>query len=242
MSRWADREPTGRRPWRATAGPLTALTGILAGANLLAHRVVPGSYAAVSVVLVLALLAVVRWSGLTARELGLARGDAVRGLRWGAVAAVAVVAACGLVLAVPALRHLIQPGADSWGDVAFRLLVAIPLRTVLPEELAFRGVLWALLRRAGGLWTATLISSVLFGLWHVLPALSGGPANASLTGALGEGPVAATARVVGTVLFTAVAGVLLCALRAGSGSLLAPAALHWAANSSGAVLVKLVSG
>ena len=139
-------------------------------------------------------------------------------------------------------RDLVEPGGDSWGDVAVRLLVAIPLGTVLPEELAFRGVLWALLRRAGGLWTATLISSVLFGLWHVLPALSGGPANASLTGALGEGPVAATARVVGTVLFTAVAGVLLCALRAGSGSLLAPAALHWAANSSGAVLVKLVSG
>jgi CAAX protease family protein len=242
MSRWDGREPTGRLPWRAAAGPLVVVTATLVGANVLAHRIVPGSYAAVSAGLVVVLIAVIRWCGLTARELGLARADALRGLRWGAVAAGAVVGACGLVFAVPALRDLVAPGGDSWPDVAVRLLVAIPLRTVLPEELAFRGVLWALLRRSGGRWTATLVSSVLFGLWHVLPALSGGPANASLAGAVGAGPVAVAARVVGTVLFTAVAGVLLCGLRAGSGSLLAPAALHWAANSTGAVLVKLVSG
>jgi membrane protease YdiL (CAAX protease family) len=36
--------------------------------------------------------------------------------------------------------------------------------------------------------------------------------------------------VLGTVLFTAAAGVVFCELRRRSGSLLAPAGLHWAVN------------
>jgi membrane protease YdiL (CAAX protease family) len=111
---------------------------------------------------------------------------------------------------------------------------------VIPEELAFRGVTWALLRRAGGRRVATLGSSVLFGLWHVLPALGGGPANETAAGALGEGAAGVAARAAGTVLVTFLAGLLLAALRAGSGSLLAPIGLHWAVNGAGIVLVHLV--
>jgi membrane protease YdiL (CAAX protease family) len=36
--------------------------------------------------------------------------------------------------------------------------------------------------------------------------------------------------VLGTVLFTAASGVVFCELRRRSGSLLAPAGLHWAVN------------
>ena len=36
--------------------------------------------------------------------------------------------------------------------------------------------------------------------------------------------------VLGTVLFTSLAGVVFCELRRRSGSLLAPAGLHWAVN------------
>ena len=42
------------------------------------------------------------------------------------------------------------------------------------EELTFRGVLWGLLRRDRGARAATVLSSVLFGLWHVPAALGGG--------------------------------------------------------------------
>jgi len=127
-----------------------------------------------------------------------------------------------------------------WGSVAVRVLVTLPLLTVIPEELAFRGVTWALLRRVGGTRVATLGSSLLFGLWHVLAALGGGPANETAAGALGEGAVGVAARVGATVLVTFLAGLLLCALREGSGSLLAPIGLHWAANGAGIVLVHLV--
>jgi len=39
--------------------------------------------------------------------------------------------------------------------------------------------------------------------------------------------------VLGTVLFTGLAGVVFCELRRRSGSLLAPAGLHWATNGLG---------
>src|SRR5690348_16366411 len=75
--------------------------------------------------------------------------------------------------------------------VLFAALVRIPFGTVVFEELAFRGLLPALV--GGGRWRATLVSSGLFGLWHVLPAM--GSANA-VSGALGS-----AGAVVGTVLF-----------------------------------------
>ena len=57
------------------------------------------------------------------------------------------------------------------GHALLTAFVLIPLGTVLFEEVAFRGVLWALLRRWRGTRTATAVSSALFGLWHVLPSL-----------------------------------------------------------------------
>lgn len=224
----------------AARGWVLVVVGCLVAVNLLEHRILPGTPVVVAAVLVLAMVAVARASGLTGAELGLARGTWVRGLRWAAVPAAVVVLACVLVLAVPALEHRIAPVPGNWGGVALRVLVTLPLLTVIPEELAFRGVTWALLRRVGGTRVATLGSSLLFGLWHVLAALGGGPANETAAGALGEGAVGVAARVGATVLVTFLAGVLLCALREGSGSLLAPIGLHWAANGAGIVLVHLV--
>jgi uncharacterized protein len=224
----------------AARGWVLVVVGCLLAANLLEHRILPGAPAAVAAALVLALVAVARASGLTVDELGLARRTWGRGLRWAALPAAAVVLACALVLVVPALADQVAPAGGSWAGVAVRVLVVLPLLTVIPEELAFRGVTWALLRRAAGTRAATLGSSALFGLWHVLAALGGGPANETAAGALGAGTAGVAARVAGTVLLTFLAGLLLCTLRAGSESLLAPIGLHWAANGAGVVLVHLV--
>jgi membrane protease YdiL (CAAX protease family) len=48
--------------------------------------------------------------------------------------------------------------------------------------------------------------------------------------------------VLGTVLFTSLAGVLFCELRRRSGSLLAPAGLHWATNALGVLAAAAVWG
>jgi len=81
--------------------------------------------------------------------------------------------------------------------------------------------------------TATIGSSVLFGLWHVLPSLSLPTDNVAVGEAVGTGQSAELISVLSTVAFTGLTGVLFCELRRRSGSLLAPAGLHWATNALG---------
>ena len=111
----------------------------------------------------------------------------------------------------------------------------IPLGTVLPEEFAFRGLLLALLGRRYGVLAGTLLSSGLFGLWHVVASLGGGPANAAIVGVVGGGTAGTVARVIATVSFTTLGGVVLCWLRLRSGSLLAPILAHWTVNALGVI-------
>ena len=74
------------------------------------------------------------------------------------------------------------------------------------------------------------MSSALFGLWHILPSLGLATDNEAIGSAVGRGRSAQVIAVLGTVLFTAASGVVFCELRRRSGSLLAPAGLHWAVN------------
>src|SRR4030095_13217216 len=123
---------------------------------------------------------------------------------------------------------------------AVEVLVVISLGTVLPEELAFRGLLLALLGRRYGVLAGILLSSGLFGLWHVVPSLGGGTTNAPIASVVGADAAGMVARVVVTVGFTSLAGALLCWLRLRSGSLLAPILAHWTVNGLG-VIVTLVA-
>ncbi|MFL6130344.1 MAG: CPBP family intramembrane glutamic endopeptidase [Mycobacteriales bacterium] len=216
-------------------GWLTVTVGLLL-TSLAANRLAPSAHLAIGLASVAALAAVARAAGLTAAELGLTRWRS--GLRWGAAPAAAVLLGYGAALLV-ARDQLASSTGRSWPDVLVAALVIVPLGTVLAEELAFRGVLWALLRRGPGVRAATAVSSVLFGLWHVLPALGGGAANEVATGALGGGPAGTLARVLGTVLLTTAAGAVFCWLRVRSGSLLAPALLHWTLNGLGLLAVQL---
>jgi membrane protease YdiL (CAAX protease family) len=142
----------------------------------------------------------------------------------------------GLVLAAAAALPLTR---EAFRDTRYRLdlgntlltsLVLIPIGTVLVEELAFRGVLWGLLREVKGTTTATIVSSALFGVWHVLPSLGLSANNEAITGTVGTGRSAQTTTVLATVLFTALSGVVFCEVRRRSGSILASAGLHWATN------------
>ena len=178
------------------------------------------------------LLALARWAGLSWAELGLGRGTWWRGLRW-ALAAIGAVAVLFAVAAViPLTRSAFHDSRYhfGWGHAALTAFVLIPVGTVLFEEVAFRGVLWGLLWRRHGPWVATGVSSALFGLWHVLPSLGLAADNQAIGSTVGSGSSGQAVSVLGTVLFTSLAGVVFCELRRRSGSLLAPAGLHWAAN------------
>ena len=213
---------------------------VLAVATVVDHAI-PRVHLAVGLGLATCLLVIARANGLTAADLGLARSGWRSGLRWGAAAAALVAATYALAYLVAPVREVLPGGDGDVGRVALTTaLVLVPLGTVLPEELAFRGLLLPLLGRRHGLRVATLLSSALFGLWHVLASLGGGAANAAMAGVVGGDAAGTMARVVVTVGFTSLAGVVLCWLRLRSDSLLAPMLAHWTVNGLG-VIVALVA-
>ncbi|MET0864647.1 MAG: CPBP family intramembrane glutamic endopeptidase [Nakamurella sp.] len=218
---------------------LASTLGVLTAANILAHRVFPQVDAAVSAAMVGSLAAIAGSSKLSADDLGLSRAAAPKGLRWGCIAAGVTTAAYGVAALVPAVRDAAASPTQSWSAALLQALVVIPLATVIPEEFAFRGVLWGLLNRRSGRRLATWGSAAAFGLWHVLPALGGGAANESAGGVLGSGPLGVAGLVLGTVVFTGLGGVVLAELRARSNSLLAPMLLHWAINGLGVIFLQL---
>jgi uncharacterized protein len=201
--------------------------------GLLVDQAVHGAHLAVGLGLGACLLAIARAARLTAADLGLNRSKAPAGLRWGA-------AAWALALLVPPVRQALPDTDGGVGRAALlAALVVVPLGTVVPEELAFRGLLLALPGRDHGVRAATLLSSGLFGLWHILPSLGGGVANAAIAGAVGGDAAGTLLRVAATVGVTFAAGVVLCVLRLRSGSLLAPVLAHWAVNGLGIIVVPL---
>jgi membrane protease YdiL (CAAX protease family) len=224
-----------RRGWALT------LVLVVLAVGLAADRTVPGIHVAVGLGLTACLAVIARAHGLTGADLGLARSGWRMGLWWGAAAAAFVGAAYGLAYLITPVRQVLPHGEGGIGRAALAaILVVVPLGTVLPEEFAFRGLLLPLLGRRHGVRVATLLSSGLFGLWHVLASLGGGAANAVITDVVGGDAAGTVVRVVVTVLFTSLAGVVLCALRLRSGSLLAPILAHWTVNGLG-VIVALVA-
>lgn len=217
--------------------PLSLL--VLACANVLANRL-PGASVAIGLGLTGVLAVIARGSGLGAPDLGLTRSSWPAGLRWGGGFAMLAATAYTVALLIPAVRATVAgTGSGSWPQTLVAALLVIPLGTVIPEEFAFRGLLWGLLRRRYARWTATGLSSGLFGLWHIAPALAGGSANQAVDDVVGGGALGLLLRVVGTVLFTAAAGVVLCEMRIRSGSLLAPMVAHWSVNAPGVLFVQL---
>jgi uncharacterized protein len=184
------------------------------------------------------LLLLGRGAGLTWQEMGLGRQTLVRGAQVALGAAVAVSVVYAVGIAIPFTRGAFRDTRYRMGLRAalYTALVAIPLGTVLFEEVAFRGVLWGLLSRDLGSLEATVLSACLFGLWHVLPAMDLAQTHTSVQGRAevrspGRGRVAITVLV--TVAFTTLAGIVFAELRRRSGSLLAPIGLHWATNGLG---------
>jgi len=230
-------EPSTRRavPARTVAAAIGLMVAVAAAARFgPAHvMLVAGPLGAVG------LLLLARYAGLGADDVGLGRRSLRRGAAYAAVcvAAVAAVYAVAARLSATRTAFMDERYRGGLGAAAFTAFVVIPLGTVLFEEVAFRGVLWGLLDRHSGPVRATLVSSGLFGLWHVLPSLRLNRVNPAVTGLVGAGEGGRVLAVVGAVLFTTAAGALLCELRRRSGSLLAPAALHWAINGLGVLAV-----
>ena len=226
-----------RRPSRVPPG---ARAEIAASAATLAYNVVisrpiPGigyvmanaGAAALSVV-------AARNRGVSWADMGMCPDRLGRGVRIGLTTALPVAAVAGLGAVVPATRGFFQDERAREGGtrhVLFETLVRIPLGTALPEEVIFRGSLLGLFAQRHSPAAAASMSSILFGLWHVLPTLRTLPLNPA--GAHVHGSPRRTAgAVLAAVTSTTLAGYGLAWLRFRSGSLAAPAVAHASLNGA----------
>ena len=180
------------------------------------------------------LLTAARHRGLTWDELGLAPAGLRAAWRHGLPVAVAV---AGGVMVAAALgrrrtvgRRLLTDRRADVGDreLAWQALVRIPVGTAAFEEVAFRGVLYALLARSAGTPAALAGSSVAFGLWHIGPTLAALRHNDAAGRPAGP--------VTGAVAATMVAGLALAGLRAAADHLVPCWLAHWASNAVGLTL------
>ena len=170
--------------------------------------------------------------GASVDEIGLAPSAMGRGLRGGGLVAAGILAGFGVVAALPASDALLaDPRVDEARrrDLARSATLDIPIGTAVYEELVFRSALLGLALRRWPPPVAVAVTSGLFGLWHVLPALE----DRRRDDRVAQRPALAT--VLPTVVGTAVAGAGFAALRLRTGSVVAPILVH-AATNVGALL------
>lgn len=224
------------------AGALVAAVGLLAVANVVSNRVLPSSlYLPWNLLVAAALVVIAVLARRQPSELGWQRW--ARGLAVGGAVLLATVTLYLVALHSPSLRDMFDDQRVNGGvaTLVYQAALRIPLGTVLLEELAFRSVLPALAARRIGVLRACVLSSTLFGLWHVLPAWNIGKVNPVVDGWFGDGVLGSTMAIAGAVVGTAFAGLWLCWLRYWSGSVLASMLAHLATNSVGYVIAWFVT-
>jgi membrane protease YdiL (CAAX protease family) len=212
---------------------------ILVAATLLNNVLLPGAYLLWACLALAGLVLLARADGLARQDWGLGRITPRAALL--AVALAALTAAAMLLgtrLPGIASAYLDQRVRGmSGGQVAFAALVRVPVGTALLEEVAFRGVLLAMLTRRYGTVLGVVGSSVAFGIWHLLPSTGLVGGNAAIGSALGTHHL-----VVGLAAMAAagLAGAFLCLLRIRADHLIAPLAVHVTANSLAYLLAWLL--
>lgn len=164
-------------------------------------------------------------SALDRKSVGITRSNLLAGLQYGAVVCAAIFAI--LLAAYVIDSHVFHDPRYHVSLVSafFFALMIEPIKVILFEELAFRGILLALMMRVfKNKWYAITLTSLAFGLWHILPSLHL------------EEPGSKLSAVLVSVVFTTLAGILLAVLRIRSNSLAAPILVHWFVNGMAIVL------
>jgi uncharacterized protein len=221
---------------------------VQAVAALVVFALVRGFGPAVSPAMSVAALAVVlvviaRMSGATLADLGLRPADLGAGLRYGGAAFGVVLVALLLAAAVPATRNLLhdERAQIDGGQLIYEVGVSIVLLMAVPEEFAFRGVL---LGSAVSLWgerQGMVVTSAVFGVWHVQPTLATMSDNPGVSGLSATAPGRLVV-VLGAVVVTFVAGLVFGWLRLRSRSLLASVLAHVATNGLGLAVAWVTVG
>jgi membrane protease YdiL (CAAX protease family) len=221
-----------RRLWA-----LAAAIVVLAVSNVMSNRILPSwAYVPWNLTMAFVLLGIAYRGGAGPVAVGLGIRHWHRPVGVGLLLAggTALIFALGMI--VPATQSAFIDSRIGGADVAQMLwvvLVQIPLGTVVLEEVAFRGVLPALMGAAPAIrwrWIPVLGASVLFGFWHILPSMGIGDANAAVGSTIGNNIWLTTTLAV---LSMTAAGVALCAMAHLGKGIKTTMLLHWATNSLG---------
>ncbi|WMJ84650.1 lysostaphin resistance A-like protein [Oscillospiraceae bacterium LTW-04] len=187
---------------------------------------------------ILILATAVRYLSLCWRDIGFTKKAPIKkvaqGLLLGAISFAIAYGAEILLLAVngnvPSLRIYVtgysvsgNRGSET-GLLFFVMCVAGNIINVMMEEGVFRGLFIGLSERRYSFANAVLISSTLFGLWHIAA-----PVRSLLDGEMNATQAAVMSLML--VLFTGVAGVKFCLLTRLSGSLWMPMGDHFFNNT-----------
>ena len=121
-------------------------------------------------------------------------------------------------------------------EIFFYILFIIPLSSVLIEEVIFRGVIPFVLSKKSSIKSSYVVSSLMFGLWHVVTA-----GSVSLNFARNQLIPEAVMVSSTIVLFTFLVGLFFSWLRVRTKSLFAPIFVHWFSNGLGVLLAYLAS-
>lgn len=218
-----------------SAVALAVVVLVLVVTNVWVHVGPAGAHVVTGPLAALLLILVARTAGLSWQSLGLGAQTWWPGIEVGLAAALVVALVYCVGVAIPLTRSAFRDTRYRLGlrAASYLALVVIPLGTVLFEEVAFRGVLWGLLARSFGALSATAVSAVVFGLWHILPAMELLATRTSVAGERRAGRRRAVIGMLATMVFTTIAGIVFAELRWRSGSLVAPIGLHWATNGLG---------
>lgn len=219
---------------------VTLVTSVLVVVNLLTNLWARQHYLLISLWATGVLLAIAWLAGISWAELGLGFGGnaQTKGLIWSAALIGVVSVGYAVAAALPWTRKGFADARTTQmgvGRFLYHAFLRIPVGTALMEEVAFRGVLLAAMSAAWGTVWGVAVSSLLFGFWHVLPALEFHEASAT-TDRFGNGVKAKLMTVGGQVVATAAAGVGFCLVRIWSDSLLPSIALHATLNALGFAL------
>ena len=229
-STWLRRPPNPHliHTWHIVG--IVALTGY---ANVVANRFLDSFwYIPFNLAILGVAIAIARHAGVTWVDMGMWRERFGRGLKVGGV--IMAIIGIGIVIgvAMPFTREFFEDDRvidASTGLVLFNALIRIPIATAFYEEMLFRGVLFGMFARKWAPLWAGLASSMLFGLWHILPTIDTLDTNPA--GDLFSGVVGVVIAASGAVLGTAIVGLGFLWLRLRANSTIAPILAHIATNS-----------
>lgn len=209
--------------------------------NLLVHRVLrPPVDAALNLASAVGLTAFALRVGCTPAELGMNRADLKRGLETGSIAAGWCTVGISIAAALPPTRSFFMDARlrdMSRKETAYHAGLRIPITIALAEEIMFRSALHALFAREHTLRSTLNWTSLIFGLWHILPTLDtfeGNPASDLVRNRANARLLAA----IGMTATTAGAGLFFSHLRLRSRSVAAPVLAHAAINIASLVIGK----